>query len=156
MFRFGLIIALLVIVADQVSKWYIVTKVMDPPQVITVTWFFNLVLAWNKGISFSFFSNGTAYTTWLLLAAAALIVIFLLFWLRKAESRVLALGIGLVVGGAIGNVIDRLRFGAVIDFLEFHIADYYWPAFNVADSAITIGVAFILIDSLWYKAKSTN
>ena len=90
------------------------------------------------------------------MAVATVVVIFLLFWLRKAENKMLALGIGLIVGGAVGNVIDRLRFGAVIDFLEFHIAGYYWPAFNVADTAITIGVGFMLIDSLWYKTKTTN
>ncbi len=156
MFRFGLIISLLVIIADQISKWYIVNKVMDPPQLFAITSFFNLTLAWNKGISFSMFSNDSMYTPWILAGAATLIVIALLVWLYRVEYKILALGLGMILGGALGNIIDRLRFGAVIDFLEFHIAGYYWPAFNIADSAITIGVGFILLDSLWYKMKTTN
>ena len=76
------------------------------------------------------------------------------FWLYRAESRILAVAIGMVLGGAIGNLIDRARFGAVVDFLDFHALGHHWPAFNVADSAITVGVALLLYDSLFEKRKA--
>src|SRR4051812_40207043 len=81
-------------------------------------------------------------------AAAAIIVVVLLYWLARARSGFLAVAIGLIIGGAIGNVIDRLRFGGVVDFLYFHLGSWYWPAFNLADSAICIGVAAMLLDGL--------
>ncbi len=154
--RFGLAIAGLAIFADQISKWWIIAKVMNPPQAITITPFFNLVLAWNKGVSFSLFSSDAPYTKWVLLAIASTITVVLLMWLRKVEQRLLAAAIGLIIGGAIGNIIDRLRFGAVIDFLELHAGSFYWPAFNVADSAITVGVALMLYDGLFYKSQTKN
>jgi signal peptidase II len=87
---------------------------------------------------------------------AAAIVIGLLFWLRRATQPLVVGGIGLVIGGAIGNVIDRLRFGAVVDFLDFHVAGWHWPAFNVADAAICVGVGLILIDSLLGRREMPN
>ena len=108
---------------------------------------FKLVLACNHGVSFGLFNTSRASSLLFALAAAA-IVLVLLGWLSRARSTVMAVAIGLVIGGAVGNVIDRLRFGGVIDFLYFHAGSWYWPAFNLADSAICLGVAAMLLDGL--------
>lgn len=137
-----------VIVLDQLSKWWIL-GLMDPPREIALAPFFNLVLAWNRGVSFSLFHSGAAYAPYVLSAVALAVVAGLLWWLRRMERPLPILAIGLVVGGALGNVIDRLRYGAVVDFLDVHAAGWHWPAFNLADSAITLGVAGLVIDGLF-------
>jgi signal peptidase II len=86
--------------------------------------------------------------------AAIAIVTVLTYWLSRVESPLLAVAIGLIIGGAIGNVIDRIRFGAVVDFLDFHVGSWHWPAFNVADSAICVGVAVMLLDSLLMRREA--
>jgi signal peptidase II len=144
----GLFLAAVVVALDQLSKWVIVAVVMQPPRVIPVAPFFDLVLHWNRGISFGLFSDAPEMSRWILVALALAISAALVVWLRKTDRRLLVIAIGLVIGGAVGNVVDRLSFGAVVDFLSFHAAGYYWPAFNVADSAIAVGVATILMDSL--------
>jgi len=131
---------------DQLSKWYVLTKLMNPPIPIDVTNFFQLVLIWNKGVSFGMFGSGDL--TWVLAVLAIIITLILSGWMFRSKTLFLSASIALVVGGAIGNLIDRFRFGAVIDFLYFHIDDFYWPAFNVADSAICVGVALILLEGL--------
>jgi signal peptidase II len=147
--RLGLAVAAIVMVLDQISKWWIITAVMQPPRVIEVTSFFNLVMAWNRGVSFSLFTHDAEFMPYVLVAVALGIVVFLLSWLRRADRAFLAFAIGVVIGGALGNVIDRLRFGAVADFLDFHVLGYHWPAFNVADTGISVGVALIVIDGLF-------
>ncbi|MCB1556607.1 MAG: signal peptidase II, partial [Alphaproteobacteria bacterium] len=117
---------------------------------------FNLVLVWNKGISFGMFTQHGDYGPYILSALSLAIAGFFLIWLLRTTNRRLALSIGLVIGGAIGNVIDRLRFGAVVDFLDFHWKDWHYPAFNVADSAIVIGIAFIVLDGLLWEPKRRN
>ncbi len=153
----GLGLAAAVVAADQVSKWAIVEIVMDPPRIIPVLPIFNIVLAHNTGVSFGLFGDAGPY----LLSVVALAVCGgLVWWLRGAETRLLAIGIGAIIGGAIGNVIDRVRLGAVIDFLDFHldfyIDGYHFPAFNVADSAITIGVCLVLLDGLFAGRVKTG
>ncbi len=148
MTRIGIVLALLVAVFDQISKWWILADVMSPPAVIPVTPFFNLVLVWNRGISFGILNQSSPWVPWLLSALAAAICVGLFIWLRRAESRWLAAALGLIIGGALGNLIDRLRFGAVVDLLDVHASGYHWPAFNVADAAITVGVGILLIDAL--------
>ncbi|MFP6741564.1 MAG: signal peptidase II [Alphaproteobacteria bacterium] len=147
MLRLGLGIAAAVAVADQVVKWWAMDALMVAAQAIEVLPFFNLVMVWNRGISFGMFGGG-ALPPWLLAAFAGAIAVGLGIWLARVETRLLAVGIGLVIGGALGNIVDRLRFGAVADFLDFHVAGYHWPAFNLADAAITIGVVLLLIDAL--------
>jgi signal peptidase II len=151
MIRLGLIIALIVMILDQASKWWMLEGVgmLANPRVIEVTSYFNLVMAWNRGVSFSLFWHEAEYMPYVLSAVALGIVAFLLSWLRKADRPFLAISIGMVIGGALGNVVDRLRFGAVTDFLDFHVLGYHWPAFNVADAGISVGVALIVIDSLF-------
>lgn len=148
MIRFGLLIASAVVVLDQVTKLWIVNGVMAPPRVIEMTSFFNVVMVWNTGASFGLFSTDSPWTRYLLAAVALIIVVALCLWLRRAQSRWLAAALGIVIGGAVGNVIDRFVYGAVADFLDFHLAGYHWPAFNVADIAITVGVAMLVLDGL--------
>lgn len=150
----GLVIAAFVTALDQVAKWLIVGRMMVPPHTIRVTPFFDLVLSWNPGISFGLFRDNPEIGGWLFIAVAGLITLTLMVWLARVERGFLALAIALIIGGAVGNIVDRLRFGAVIDFLYFHLGDLGFPAFNVADSAITVGVTLILMDSLFGEGRS--
>lgn len=124
-----------------------IVHIADRPP-IEVSSFFNLVMVWNYGVSFGMFSEPGSSTVWLLIGVAVLIVGILGYWLTKTTDRLLGIAFGLVIGGALGNVIDRLRFGAVADFFDFHVMGYHWPAFNIADSAICIGVAILLWDGM--------
>lgn len=150
--RLTLLLAAAVLVLDQLSKWVMVEMVLDDRRTIAVLPFFNLSLAYNRGVSFSLFRSESDWGPYLLSALAIAVCIALFFWARRTETRMLAIAIGAVIGGAIGNVIDRLRFGAVVDFLDFYIPATqwpHWPTFNVADSAIVIGVGLILVDGLF-------
>ena len=154
--RLALTVAAGALVLDQASKWAIAEFVMDPPRVIEVTGFFNLVLVYNTGVSFGLFGEQTAWKPWALGALAFAVSGALLYWLRREPERLLALAVGLIVGGAMGNVVDRVRLGAVMDFLDFHLGTWHWPAFNLADSAITIGVAFLVFDGLFRERRRSN
>ena len=147
--QIGFLIAIVVLVLDQVSKWLILTQAMRPPQVIEVTPFFNLVLGWNRGVSFGLFHSESPVNVIVLTGIALVIVIGLGVWLWRTDLRWTAISVGLIIGGAIGNVADRLRFGAVVDFLDFHVSGYHWPAFNVADSAIVVGAVMLILESLF-------
>ena len=147
-------IGLLVVALDQISKWQVVGGLTAlPAPFVEVTGFFNLVLVCNTGISFGLLPGDSPVKAWLLSAFALAVVVGLMIWVRRKESRLLLVGTGLVVGGAIGNVIDRLRVGCVIDFLDFHVAGWHWPAFNVADSAITVGVVLLLVHGLFFESS---
>jgi signal peptidase II len=121
---------------------------VDPPRVVGLTGFFSLVPVWNRGVSFGILAARDGSTAWLLSGLALVVAVGLVAWLSRVERALLALSLGLVIGGALGNVIDRGRFGAVFDFLDFHVASWHWPAFNLADSAITVGVGLLLLDGL--------
>lgn len=153
-FATGALAVILTILFDQLSKWWILTVVMNPPQRIPLTDFFSLVLVFNRGVSFGLFSNAPGWASWALIVFAILIAAALIIWMYRADSRLLGLALGLVAGGALGNVIDRLAYGAVVDFLDFHVGTWHWPAFNVADSAITVGVGLLILDSLKSGDKS--
>jgi signal peptidase II len=134
----------LVIVLDQVSK-QMIASTFKVGEGLRMTSFFDLVFVFNRGAAFSFLSDAGGWQRWFFIVLALCISTWLVFMLtRHAEERLLSAALALVLGGALGNVIDRLMHGAVVDFLSFHLADYYWPAFNVADSAITLGVALML------------
>lgn len=133
------------LLADQLSKWWILTWVMTPPRTLEVTPFFNLVLAFNTGVSFGLFAGNDRL---FLIAATLAITLALAVWMLRAQEKLLIGGLALVIGGALGNLFDRLRLGAVVDFLDLHWADLHWPAFNLADVAITIGAVLLLVDSL--------
>ncbi len=144
-----LALAALVLTLDQASKTWVLAslRLMDRQ---AVTSFFNLVLVFNPGASFSFLADAGGWQKWFFVVLALGISLWLLGLLRRhAQERLLPAALSLILGGAIGNVIDRLRFDAVVDFLDFHLAGYHWPAFNVADSAITVGVALML----WHQFR---
>jgi signal peptidase II len=146
----GLAVAAIVAVLDQVSKTRVLAYFGETGcalRRVEVTAFFDLVLVCNPGVSFGLFNQSGINSLVFSLLAAAIIVI-LLFWLSRVATTFLAVALGLIIGGAIGNVIDRLRFGAVIDFLYFHAGSWYWPAFNLADAAICLGVAAMLLDGM--------
>ena len=151
----GLAAAALVLGLDQGTKWWILEIVMQPPRVIPLTSFFNLVLGWNRGVSFGLFNSDSALNLWLLPFVALAIVVALLIWLSRVDGLLLGYAIGMVIGGAIGNVVDRLFRDqrAVADFLDLHLAGYHWPAFNLADTGITVGAAILIIDSLFMKPE---
>lgn len=148
MMRLAFAVALAALLLDQASKWVILTQVMAPPRVIEVLPVFNLVLVFNEGISFGLLGGTSALKGYLLAGLAVAVSIGLFVWLARDTSRPMALAVGLIAGGALGNALDRLLHGAVVDFLDFHIAGSHWPAFNFADSAITLGVAVILISDI--------
>jgi signal peptidase II len=153
MLHLGLVVAGLVVVLDQLTKWAVLSWLDQP---IALTPFFNLVLVWNRGVSFGMFDSDGALAPWLLSSLALAVTVALLVWLRRVEHPLTAVGLGLIVGGAVGNVIDRVRFGAVVDFLDVHAAGWHWPAFNVADSAICVGAALLLADGLlMHRRQST-
>ena len=154
MLKIGLSVGATVVVLDQLTKWLIRDVVLDTARYIEVTGFFNIVAVWNRGVSFGLFASDSPWTPYLLSALAIAISIVLIVWLRKAETTFLALALGFVIGGAIGNVFDRFIWGRVYDFLDFHAAGYHWPAFNVADAAISVGVGLILLDG--FIAKRGN
>jgi signal peptidase II len=155
--KLGLIVAAIALVLDQASKFFFYDLlVTQGHRAIKVLPFFNLVEVWNYGISFGMFNSGSAGGSIIFVGLALAIVVALLVWLRSAASALIAAALGLVIGGAVGNVIDRLRFGAVFDFLDFHVAGWHWPAFNVADSAICIGVLLLCIDALFLTQASAK
>ncbi|MFO1161916.1 MAG: signal peptidase II [Reyranellaceae bacterium] len=147
--RQAMVLVVITLLADQASKQLLLPFIKKAGAVVPVIdGFFRLVVVWNQGVSFGLLGGEGALPPWVLSAAAIAVCIGLFVWLRRTDRPLTAWGIGLVMGGAIGNVIDRARWGAVFDFADFHIGRWHWPAFNVADSAIVIGVGLMLIDSL--------
>ena len=150
---FGIVTIIIALLADQASKFIVDTKlVIDEP--IEVCDFFNLVKVWNTGISFSMFNDYGNAGKIALICFALAVVAFLLRWMYNEDNRLKIFSLALIIGGALGNVVDRVRAGAVLDFLDFHYQTMHWPAFNLADTFICIG-AFLLI-LLEFKAKKNN
>ncbi len=151
---FGVLSALVVLIADQASKWWILHG-LDLPTLgqVVVLPVLNLTMVWNRGVTFGLLNGFGAWGHIILTAVALAVVAALGVWLRRAESRLVAVAIGAIAGGAIGNVVDRLRYGAVVDFIHAHVAtpwgDVSWYVFNVADAAIVCGVAALVIESQW-------
>jgi signal peptidase II len=144
----GLGIALTIVAADQASKIWALELLFDPPRAVEVTSFFNLVAVWNSGVSFGFLAGYSDTMPYILTGFAAAVVAGMSIWLMRTRVMLVAIALGLIIGGALGNIVDRLRFKAVIDFIDLHVAGYHWPAFNLADSAITVGVGLLLLDGL--------
>lgn len=172
----ALLISAFIIAADQVSKWTVMELALrprveggGPPQgfldwlimppsrlpfaQIEILPFFNLVMVWNKGVSFGILNQDSAYGAMILIVLTLAITAVFLFLLMRGSSTSFfhRLGMALIIGGAVGNVIDRFRFGAVIDFLDVHVAGYHWPAFNVGDSCVCAGVAILIIYGLFFE-----
>lgn len=144
--------SLVVIVLDQLTKLWMEAS-FRLYEIKAVTGFFNLTLVYNEGAAFSFLSDAGGWQRWFFVVLAAVISVVLINWLRQLHpsQKLMALGLSALVGGAIGNAIDRLLHGHVIDFLDFYIGDKHWPAFNVADSAIVLGVIIFIWDAFFQK-----
>jgi len=138
-----------VIALDQLTKWWALAALV-PHRPVEVLPFLNLTLVFNRGAAFSFLAGAGGWQKLFFIGLALVISAVLAVWLARSAWRQhwLAAGIALILGGALGNVIDRIRFGHVVDFLDLHAAGWHWPAFNIADSAITVGAALLLILSL--------
>jgi lipoprotein signal peptidase len=151
--RTGLIFAALLLVADQVSKFLILDVVMLPerrniPLIELGPVGLDLTMVWNRGVTFGLFSGEGSWNHLILAALALVVAGFLLRWLARSETRLVTYALGAVIGGAIGNVIDRIRFGAVVDFVDVHAWGWHWYVFNVADAAIVCGVLALVADAL--------
>lgn len=151
--RWALLAIGVLIVIDQAVKQVMLTLVFNPPRMLEVTGFFNLVPVWNTGVSFGLFGD-TGTSRWILVAVALVIVVILLVWLARAESGMVSIALVLVIGGALGNVLDRVFYGAVIDFFDIHAFGFHWPAFNIADATIVIGTALLLYDGLFGSPRA--
>ena len=144
-----LALAAAVVVLDQLSKWSI-THALAYGSGIEITSFFNLVHVHNKGAAFSFLSDASGWQRGFFIAVALVAIVWVVHLLRRHSGQTLfCLALGLILGGAIGNLIDRVWIGAVVDFLDFHAAGHHFPAFNVADSAITCGAALMIWEALF-------
>ncbi len=169
----GFSLALNILILDQLSKWLVVEYILRPqiqphgPQSGLWEWFFNppsrlpftsieilpffnLTMVWNEGISFGLFHGSGV---WVLSALALIITVVFSVWMMRVKSWIQVIALALVIGGAVGNVIDRLRFGGVADFLDFHIMGWHYPAFNVADSGIVVGIALLIMDGIFFEPK---
>ena len=150
-----LALAAVIAALDQLSK-FAVARILTAGVNIEVAPFFNLVLVRNRGAAFSFLSSASGWQRELFIAIALIASAWIVYLLRRYSRQTLfCFALSLILGGAIGNVIDRVLFGAVIDFLDFHVAGYHWPAFNVADSAITCGAALLVWESLRPARKTS-
>lgn len=137
-----------IMLVDQLTKFAILQS-FTVNKVVELTSFFNLVLVHNRGAAFSFLSDAAGWQRGLFIVIALVAAVWIIYLLRRYRQQTLfCLALSLVLAGALGNVIDRILFGAVVDFLDFHAYGYHWPAFNVADSAITCGAALLIWDGL--------
>ncbi len=143
-----LLLAVGVALADQLTKGWMLAH-FEPGEVRSVLPFFNLVLTFNEGAAFSFLSEAGGWQRWFFVALTLVVAGALVIWLRRLRSGegLTALALALILGGALGNLVDRLRMGRVTDFLDLHWQQWHWPAFNLADSAITVGVVVLLLSS---------
>ena len=170
----GLLVITLIFVIDQLSKWAIVEMLFKKSELGFVNWltmlsqdrlefisipllpFFNLVMVWNKGVSFGLFQNDSLYGVMALAGLALIVSIGFFVAFLRSDSKLLMVASLIVVGGALGNIWDRVRFGAVVDFLDFHVAGWHYPAFNVADSCIVVGIMLFLFKTVFIDGKSNS
>jgi signal peptidase II len=145
-----------IILLDQLSKW-IVSAQLDLYDSIAVMPSFNLVLAHNYGAAFSFLAGAGGWQRWFFTGLAIIVAVVLTVWMSrlKSEAKWEAISLALILGGAIGNVIDRVLHGYVIDFIDVYYGSYHWPAFNIADSAICVGAVMLIIDSFKKKPEAS-
>jgi signal peptidase II len=184
-FMFGFCLVAAILFLDQYTKWLVLETMLrtggevpdfgqwfitrQPLQFFEdqreayatreITSFLNFVMVWNTGISFGMFSEnseeGSRGLSLVLIALSLMVSLVLIVWLALARGRLLAWGLSLIIGGALANVADRIRFGAVADFVDMHVAGYHWPAFNLADSCIAIGALFLVIDTMTNKDRTS-
>ena len=147
----------MVLALDQTSKWLMVSW-LSLYETVAIIPYFNLTMAHNTGAAFSLLADAGGWQKWFFIGLASVISVILLIWLKnlKPQAKLEALSISMILGGAIGNVVDRINYGYVIDFLDVYYGAYHWPAFNFADSAICIGVVLLVIDSFIAKSKLSD
>ena len=159
----GIIVAVMALIVDQLSKYIMVEKVMRPEgvmetpfftdKIIEILPFFQLRMAWNTGISFSMFSSGES-TCHILLAVQITVTCVIIWYLRQLDRPLLLVAGGLIIGGAVGNIVDRAMFCAVADFLDFYWGTWHFPTFNVADSCISVGAGLWLLDAVLARPQA--
>ena len=156
-------LSLLTIVLDQLTKYIAEAELLLHKPVAVIPEFFNFTLMYNKGAAFSFLSDAGGWQRFLFAGLSTVISIFLLFWLRQISrdeqqkvNHILQIAIALILGGAIGNLIDRALTGEVVDFIQVYYATYYFPAFNIADSAITLGAGLLILDMILETRRGKN
>ncbi|MBN9060932.1 MAG: signal peptidase II [Rhizobiales bacterium 65-9] len=147
--RLGAAIAAVILVADQATKlWALFVRRIVETGPVQVTSFLELTEVWNRGISYGLFQQHTEWGRWLLIAVSAVAAVGFSIWLARARDRALAIALGLLIGGAVGNLIDRVAYGAVFDFIHFYWGRFSWYVFNIADAAIVAGVIGLLYDAV--------
>jgi signal peptidase II len=153
----ALALSLVILILDRLSKHWIL-NIYDLPSLgqVEILPFFSLTMVWNRGISLGLFQANSEMGTYFLIGLTAVITIVLLIWLWSETKPMVAFALALVIGGSLGNIWDRVNYGAVADFLHFHVSNYNFYVFNVADAAITLGVVFMLWDALLLPQKSTK
>lgn len=153
----GLCVAAVSLVADQASKLLLLFA-LDLPvrEPVVIGPFFNLIVVWNRGISYGLFQQDSLLGRWILAAVSLVATFALLVWARRAQRRFLAMALGLLAGGALGNAIDRVAYGAVFDFAQLHVGRYSWYVFNIADVAIVAGVVGLIYDTLVLERRSRS
>lgn len=145
----------LIIILDQISKLSVSSHFVHGES-MSVTGFFNLVLAHNKGAAFSMLSDADGWQRWMFSGIAVVAAVWITWLLRKhPQQKLFCFALALILGGALGNLADRISYGYVVDFLDFHWDSHHFPAFNIADSAITCGAALLLLDSFMNKPEKT-
>ncbi|HFQ15610.1 MAG TPA: signal peptidase II [Rhodobacteraceae bacterium] len=155
--RLGLVLVLAAFALDRGFKYWMLSVIgFAPHSKVEVTGFFDLVMVWNRGISYGLFQQDSIWGQRVLLGLTLVIIAGVLYWLSRAGNRVLAAGLGLIGGGALSNAFDRFHYGAVADFFSFHAAGFYWYVFNLADVAIVAGVALLLYDTIMDGHKNAG
>jgi lipoprotein signal peptidase len=151
---FGLGVGVLILIADQLSKWWILVRLNLPERGdLPIVPGLDFTMVWNHGVTFGLLQAGSGQGHVILGLAALLVTLLLVGWMHRTDRRLVAGALGLIVGGAIGNIVDRLRYGAVVDFIRAHAFGHSWYVFNVADSCIVCGIAILLIDSAFARAQ---
>lgn len=147
-------VSALIIALDQLTK-VIMSNWLDLYQTVAVMPYFNFTLAHNSGAAFSFLAGAGGWQRWFFIVLAASVSIALIIWLSrlKAHAKLEAIAISLIIGGAVGNLLDRIIYGYVVDFLDVYVGSYHWPAFNIADAAICIGAVLLILDSFKKPAE---
>ena len=150
------ILSFTVIIIDQITKYFAVEK-LALHEVKSIYEGFNLILIYNEGAAFSFLSDAGGWQRWFLIGVSCIVCVFIVVWMYQSisKSKCLLAGLSLILGGALGNLWDRLSLGYVVDFIEVYYKDLYWPAFNIADSAITIGAILLILDIFLKEPSKT-
>ena len=149
----GIIIAVVGFIIDLISKQKVLQFFLHTKQDIIISDFFRLSIAWNRGISFSLFDSYGIYGTYILIAITLIIILILFLWLLKSDSVLTSCGLGFILGGALGNVYNRIEYNAVLDFILLHYKQFVWPIFNLADVFITIGAILLILESFKERNK---